>query len=45
MQKLTTRELKETKGGGIGTCILIGGIIVFAIGVVDGYIRPLKCNG
>ena len=42
--KLTNKELKEIQGGGIGTYILIGGIIVFLIGVVDGYVRPLKCN-
>lgn len=45
MKKLEEYELKELKGGaGIGTYILIGGLIVFLIGVVDGYIRPLKCN-
>lgn len=45
MRKLEERELKELKGGaGVGTYILIGGLIVFLIGVIDGYIRPLKCN-
>ena len=45
MKKLEERELKELKGGAsVGTYIIIGGIIVFLIGVVDGYIRPLKCN-
>lgn len=44
MYKLTKDELKDIKGGGVGTCILIGGIIIFVIGVIDGYIRPLKCR-
>lgn len=43
--KLTNKELKEIKGGGVGTYLLIGGIVIFVIGVIDGYIRPLKCNG
>ena len=41
---LTKKELKEIQGGGVGTYIIIGGIIVFLIGVIDGYVRPLKCN-
>lgn len=43
--KLTTNELKNIKGGGAGVYVLVGGIIVFIIGVIDGYVRPLKCNG
>lgn len=43
---LTKKELKEIKGGSIslGTGLLIGAGIVFLIGLIDGYIRPLKCN-
>lgn len=44
MNNLATRELREVRGGGIGAYILIGGIIIFVIGIIDGYIRPLKCN-
>ena len=45
MNKMTDNELKVIKGGaGVGTYILIGGLVVFIIGVIDGYIRPLKCN-
>ncbi len=45
MIKVTDNELKTIKGGaGIGTYILIGGLVVFVIGIIDGYIRPLKCN-
>ncbi len=43
---LTERELKEIKGGSIslGAGLLIVAGIVFIIGVIDGYVRPLKCN-
>ena len=47
MSKLTKEELHKIKGGGlsVGAYILIGGIVVFVIGIIDGYVRPLKCNG
>ena len=43
---LDKKELKEIKGGGINFGILtaIGAGIVFLIGIIDGYVRPLKCN-
>lgn len=45
MEKITNNELKTIKGGaGIGAYIAIGGLIVFIIGIIDGYVRPLKCN-
>ena len=44
MQELDSKELKAINGGGIGTWLLIGGGIVFLIGVIDGYVRPLACN-
>ena len=36
----------NVNGGGfsIGAGFLIGAGIVFLIGVIDGYVRPLKCN-
>lgn len=39
-------ELKQISGGGfsLGIGILIGAGIVFLIGVIDGIVRPLKCN-
>lgn len=46
MKELESKEMKAIKGGGLS----IGGIaaitmgIVFIIGVIDGYVRPLKCN-
>lgn len=44
MTKLDNVELKQLNGGGLGLGLLIGAGIVFLIGVVDGYIRPLPCN-
>ncbi len=44
MIKLENEQLKKINGGGVGAWFLIGGIIVFLIGVADGYVRPLACN-
>ena len=46
MENLKEKELNEIKGGGIsfGVGLLICAGVVFLIGAVDGYIRPLKCN-
>lgn len=46
MKNLNKNELLEINGGGItlGTGLLIGAGIVFLIGVIDGYVRPLRCN-
>lgn len=44
MEKLEQKELQTIQGGGIGFGLLIGAGIVFLIGVIDGYMRPLKCN-
>ena len=46
MIKLNKNELMNVNGGGfrIGAGFLIGAGIVFLIGVIDGYVRPLKCN-
>lgn len=43
---LKKQELMAIKGGGIsvGLWTLIGAGVVFLIGVIDGYVRPLKCN-
>ncbi|UKI57869.1 MAG: hypothetical protein L6V81_11520 [Clostridium sp.] len=39
-------ELKEIQGGAVNwTIVGIGGsVISFLIGLVDGYLRPLKCR-
>ncbi len=43
---LTKDELLDINGGAVtwtlATAIVSG--IVFIIGVIDGYLRPLKCN-
>lgn len=44
MEELKNEELKTINGGGWGIGLLIGAGIVFLIGVIDGYIRPLSCN-
>lgn len=47
MNELNKQELKQIHGGGVslGAGLLIAAGVVFVIGVVDGYFRPLKCNG
>ena len=44
MKKLNEKELNEVSAGGFGLGLLIGAGIVFIIGVIDGYMRPLACN-
>ena len=44
MKDLTKSELLELKGGGVGIGLLVAAAIVFIIGVIDGYVRPTKCN-
>lgn len=44
MEKVSSNELKQINGGGLGLGILIGGLATFIIGVIDGYVRPLKCR-
>ncbi len=46
MKNLTNEELKEISGGGFSFSILAGiaAGIAFIIGVIDGLVRPLKCN-
>ena len=35
----------QTKGGAVGWIMLgIAALVIFGIGVIDGYTRPLKCN-
>lgn len=46
MKKLNQKQLMNIHGGGIslGIGLLIGAGVVFIIGVIDGFMRPLKCN-
>lgn len=46
MVALNDNELKNITGGGIGfgAGLLISAGIVFVVGIIDGYIRPLACR-
>ncbi len=46
MKVLNNAEMLEVKGGGIGATLwaIIGGAVVFVIGVFDGFMNPKKCN-
>ncbi len=45
MKSLNNEELVNTTGGSLKTFALVAaGIIVFTIGVIDGYLRPKKCR-
>ena len=46
MKIVSDEELSKIEGGALtlGAILAIGGIATFLIGVVDGYVRPLKCN-
>lgn len=40
--ELSNTELTNITGGGVTKWIIIGGAIAFAIGFIDGFLRPLK---
>lgn len=46
MKDLTNEELKKINGGAIRLGFVVGlaAGVTFLIGVIDGLIRPLKCN-
>ena len=46
IKEVTEKELKQLNGGGLSLLGLTGIIsgAIFLIGVIDGYVRPLKCN-
>lgn len=45
MEKLNTTEQKEIYAGqSAGFWLTFGAGIVFFIGLIDGLVRPLKCN-
>lgn len=46
MKEIESKELEKVKGGGISpwAAIGIGAVLVFIIGVYDGFTRPLSCN-
>ena len=46
MKQISKEELENINGGGLsllGAAGIIAGA-VFIIGVIDGYVRPKKCN-
>lgn len=46
MKNLTDNELKNVDGGGfnVGLLVGIGAAVTFIIGIIDGIVRPLRCN-
>ena len=46
MKNINDNELKSITGGGVNISAIIGiaAGITFLIGVIDGIVRPLKCN-
>jgi len=46
MEEIEKNDLKTIKGGAMSIWGGIGIVsgIVFLIGVIDGFVRPLKCN-
>ncbi len=44
MKELEKKELMKINGGGWGIGIAVGAGITFLIGVIDGFVRPLKCR-
>ena len=45
MKELTDEELKQVNGGlSIIGCLGIVAGVIFIVGILDGYTRPLKCN-
>ncbi len=45
MKDLNDNELMTVNGGfSFGLGLAIGAGITFLIGVIDGFVRPLKCN-
>lgn len=46
MINLEDEELKKVNGGGLSLWGAIGIVtgVIFVIGVIDGFVRPLSCN-
>lgn len=46
MKNLNNKELMDVNGGGfnLGIALGIAAGITFLIGLIDGIVRPLKCN-
>lgn len=46
IEVLNSEELMKVSGGSlsVGGWFALGGGVIFAIGIIDGILRPLKCN-
>ena len=46
MKVLNKEEMIKVNGGGVSAWAIfgIGAAIVFIAGIIDGFVRPLKCN-
>ena len=46
MEILKTNELMNVNGGAfnLGIAVTIVGVLVSLVGLIDGFLRPLKCN-
>ena len=46
MNNLNDKELMNVNGGGVNIGLVVGiaAGITFLIGLIDGIVRPLKCN-
>ncbi len=46
MREIEEKELENVKGGGISPWLAagLGAVLVFIIGIYDGFTRPLSCN-
>lgn len=46
MIELNNEHLSSIKGGGfnLGIILGVGALVVFIIGILDGYTNPTKCN-
>lgn len=45
MRQLSDYELKVMKGGlSVTAGLVIGAIVIFLAGVLDGFVRPLSCD-
>ena len=46
MNLLTNEQMNEISGGAVSKALIAAGLAIgiFVAGVIDGFIRPLKCN-
>ena len=43
--EINKRELNNIRGGTlVSKFIIVGGVITFIIGIIDGFFRPKRCN-